>query len=251
MTVFDIAILLGAGFLGGFANAIAGGATLITFPALMAVGLPPIIANATNAPATATANFMAVWAERKMLPPLSLTIAVALLAGLLGGGIGAWLLIVTPEKVFTMIVPVLIGVATLIFAFAAQIRKALVQSIGGNGEWLRAALILPASVYGGYFGAGLGVILMSAITATSAWELRTANAFKNLIAVLCAIFAVSIFAWLGLIRWPEMFVLLIGCSLGGFAGGRALRVIPASRVRVVVIGVGVLMTGIYAWRYWL
>ncbi len=250
MSAETVFILLVAGLLGGLANAMAGGATLITFPAMMAAGLAPIPANASNALAVVFGNLMGAWSERRKLPAIDLSMMVALLASVVGGVLGALLLLNTSEKVFVMVVPALIGVATIIFALSKSIQTWVGKRFGANSAALRAGLVLPAAIYGGYFGAGLGVILMSVLSATSAWELRTANAVKNMMGVLANAGAIAIFVARGMISWPETLVMMAACIVGGFLGGRALNVISATTMRKAIIVIGAAMTVFYAWRYW-
>lgn len=246
-----VILLLVAGFVGGIFNSMAGGASLVTFPAMLAAGLPPVTANASNTFAVVFGNITGAWAERKLLPKATPSIYWAMAVALLGGLLGAWLLVSIPESLFTISVPALIGFATLIFAFANVIQVWLAKqvSVAQTGA-MRAILLLPASIYGGYFGAGLGVILMAVIRATSPWELRSANAFKNLIGVLTNATAIAFFIWWGLISWPHSVIMVIACIAGGFTGVKLLKVIPADKVRLVIIAAGCLMTAIYAAKYW-
>jgi uncharacterized protein len=250
MSAETVFILLVAGLLGGLANAMAGGATLITFPAMMAVGLAPIPANASNALAVVFGNVMGAWTERQKLPAIDTSMIMASATAVIGGVMGALLLLNTPEKVFVMVVPALIGIATIIFALSKSIQTWVGIRFGANSGALRAGLVLPAAIYGGYFGAGLGVILMSVLSATSAWELRSANAVKNLLGVLTNAGAIAIFIARGMISWPETLVMMAGCIIGGYLGGRALNVISATTMRRAVIVIGAAMTVFYAWRYW-
>jgi uncharacterized protein len=251
LTFQTVALLLGAGLIGGMANAMAGGATLITFPAMMAAGLPPIVANASNALAVVFGNLMGAWTERSRLPPFSAAMALALASALVGGAAGAVMLLWTPEGLFVMIVPGLIGLATLVFAFSKSIQSFVSSRWKSGSEGLRAALVLPAAVYGGYFGAGLGVVLMAVLSATSAWELRTSNALKNALSVIANAAAIVIFIVQGVISWPETLVMMAAAMAGGYLGGRALAIVSAATVRKAIIVIGILMTLIYAWRYWL
>jgi len=170
-----------------------------------------------------------------------------------GGGLGAALLLVTPESTFTKSVPALIGIATLLFAFSKQIQRFLSRLLGGGHDHarLRQILLFPVAIYGGYFGAGAGVIILSALSATSSMELRSLNALKNLIAFLMNVTAIIIFIHYGLIEWPHTLVMMIGTLAGGFAGIKLTKVLPQSVVRNVIVTCGVLMTAIYVWRYWL
>lgn len=249
MDIWIIALLFGAGLLGGMANAIAGGATLITFPAMLAAGLPPIIANASNALAVLPGALMAAWADRGKLPGWSPAFAGVLIASLVGGAIGGALLMITSDAVFSALVPALIGFATLIFAFGKRLQQA-VRGLAEGHSGLRVGLVLPATIYGGYFGAGLGVMLMAVLSITGREELRTANAIKNVASTVANLTAVVVFVVQGLIAWPQTLVMLAGAAAGGYAGGKLIAVLPAPVVRTGIIAIGTAMTLIYAAREW-
>jgi uncharacterized membrane protein YfcA len=244
------ALLFGAGVAGGVVNAIAGGATLITFPAMLAAGLPPVIANASNALAVTPGHLFAALADRKQLPARGSNFAIAIVAAAIGGAVGALLLLVTPERVFVLLVPVLIALATLVFAFGRRIQTMLGFGSAGQGAGARAALMLPVTVYGGYFGAGLGVMLLAVLSITGRENIRATNAFKNLLATATSLATITIFIVQGVIRWPETLVMLAGAVAGGILGGRLITVLPANIVRGTVIVLGIAMTIVYAARYW-
>jgi uncharacterized protein len=253
MTIPMIILLLAAGFLGGIANSMAGGASLFTFPALLFVGLPPIVANASNALAVTSSNGVGFLSDLKKLPKFDLAFLGSLIVAIIGGALGAMLLLATPEKTFTQTVPALIGIATLLFAFAKSIQKFLTRIMGGTGEHskLRQGLLLPVAVYAGYFGAGAGVIILSVLNATSTMELRSLNVVKNMFAFLTNVTAIIFFLWFGLIAWPQTLVMMIGTLTGGFLGIKLTKILPTQTVRVVIITCGVLMTAIYIYKYWL
>lgn len=250
MTAMTILMLLAAGILGGVANVMAGGASLVTFPALLAAGLPPIVANASNALAVVFGNITGVLTEREQAPVIDSSLFVTFAVAIIGGGIGAVLLLNTPESIFTMIVPALIGGATVIFTFAKSIQGWVKKQFGSNSNGVRTGLVFPAAVYGGYFGAGLGVIFMSVLSATSSWELRTTNSVKNMLGVLANVAAIIIFITQSVISWPHALTMMGGCILGGFIGSKMLRVIPTSTVRKTIIAVGAAMSLYYGWLYW-
>jgi uncharacterized protein len=251
MTFATVLLLVCAGFVGGMANAMAGGASLVTFPALMAAGLAPIPANASNAVAVVFGNLVGAWTERHKLPPFTPGLWVTCGAAAVGGMLGAFLLLVTPENVFTAIVPVLIGAATAVFAFSASIQRLVMTRLGQAGQNLQTALVFPATIYGGYFGAGLGVILMAVLSSTSSRELRSNNAVKNVLGVLTNATAIVIFIWQGMIVWPQTLVMMAACIAGGYAGANALRWVSAATMKKTIITIGIAMTVYYVWRYWL
>ena len=256
MTPGLAAMLFAAGILAGIVNAVAGGATLFTFPTLMAAGLSPIVANASNSLAVMPGNLMAVMADRAHLPLRRPRLVPYLLVAVVGGFLGALLLLWTSERLFTKLVPALIGGATLAFAFARRLQSAIAKlgsatrSPEEHDRRLILALLVPASIYGGYFGAGLGIVLMSIFALGGLTELRRANALKNLLSVMCGIASVATFIVQGVISGPETMAMFAGAVLGGMIGGRLIRWLPASALRTIIIAVGALLSAVYAGRYW-
>jgi uncharacterized protein len=251
MDARHIVILSAAGFVGGMANAMAGGASLVTFPALMAVGLPPIVANASNAVAVVFGNVVGAWTDRRQLPVIDRSVVSLFPVAVVGGGLGGVLLLQTPESIFVLIVPALIGIATLIFAFSKSLQRFVMARLAGFGAALRNGLVGMAAIYGGYFGAGLGVIFLAVLSATSTWELRATNAVKNVLGVLSNAAAIAVFVLQGVISWPETLVMVVACIAGGFAGAKALAIISPAAMRKTIVAIGIAMTAYYAWRYWL
>jgi uncharacterized protein len=252
MTFYGVAILLMAGFFGGLANSIAGGASLVTFPALLAIGLPPITANASNTFALLPANLFGAYGDRAKLPARDGWFWGGLAVALVGGTCGAILLLVSSDRFFSIIVPALIGIATLIFAFGKKIQKWLAGLLGGgDNPLLRNILLIPTSIYGGYFGAGVGVMFMALFGATSSLDGRQANANKNVLGFLTNISAALIFVWQGVIDWPVALVMFPATACGGIIGAQLIKIVPAIFVRATIITIGCVMTIIYAYRYWL
>jgi uncharacterized protein len=253
MDWMTIAMLIVAGVAGGIVNAVAGGATLITFPAMLHAGLPPIIANASNAVAIMPGHLIAVLVDRHKLPRFDGRMAMLIAASVGGGALGALALLVLPERLSTLPVPVLIGFATLLFAFAPaiQTRTAARQQPEGPLGAGRTGTIALASIYGGFFGAGLGVILTAVLSITESGDIRGIKALKNLLATGVSVVASAIFIVQGAVRWRETLIMLAGAMLGGYAGGHFIRVLPGNWIRCVVILAGAVMSVIYGVHYWL
>ncbi|MBB4743379.1 putative membrane protein YfcA [Actinoplanes octamycinicus] len=233
--------LLAAGLLGGMVNALAGGATLLTFPALMATGLTPVVANASNAVALAPSHLLAAVADHVHRPPVDRLLRTQIGLSILGGICGSGLLLVLPTGRFPAVVPVLIGVATALFAVAPRLRGVRVATAPG---------LLLASAYGGFFGAALGVILSALLALGPDRDARRVNARKNILASAATLAAVAVFVAKGLVAWPATVTVLAGAVAGGWLGGRISGRIPATAVRAVVIAGGVLLTLFYAHRFW-
>jgi len=247
-------ILFGAGLAGGVVTAIVGGASLITFPALLAAGLPPIIANASNTVAMTPGNLMAGLADLERRPRWDRSLLGLLLVCVGGSVAGALLLLVTPEKAFTAVIPLLIGFATVLFAQSGRLRHWILSRPRGSAHVARgsgALWFVPVAIYGGYFGAGMSVMLLALLSVSRGDDLRATNVLKNLLSALTGVVAVAVFLVKGMVAWPFTLAMMAGALLGGLLGGRLVRVLPTEVVRVIVIAAGAVLTLVYAWRYWL
>jgi len=255
MSLFDMLLLIVAGFAAGGMNALAGGGTFFSFPALLAIGLPPVTANATNAVALWPASLAGAWAARTSLRPLGRYLLPLLLAGLVGGLLGGILLLVSGDDVFSLLIPWLLLLATALFAASPLLsrwlasRRKEASEVPPHGPLSLASHGL-VSIYGGYFGAGMGILQLAAFS-IEGHPLVRANALKNLISAVIYSVATATFIIAGRVSWYELAILLIGTTLGGYAGGALSQKLPASWLRVFVILVGTTMTLYYFWAtYW-
>jgi uncharacterized membrane protein YfcA len=256
MTLQTILILIGAGLVGGVMAAIVGGASVITFPVLLATGLPPVVATASNLVAVSPGNLVAAFTDRTRLPPFDRNFIGLVLASLLGALLGAVLLMVTPGRTFEVLIPLLLGFATVLFAFAGRLTewfRARARRRGGRDPHMSVTsipMLLPVSVYGGYFGAGAGVLILGVLSVATGGDYRTANVTKNLVSSLNTVAASVWFIANGAVSWPQTLVMMTGCLIGGFCGAHLSRRIPQEVMRVVVVVIGALLTALFAWRYW-
>ena len=222
--------LVGAGVAGGLVTAIVGGASLITFPVLLAAGLPPVLANASNTVALTPGNLVAAFADRERMPAWDRSLLGLAAVAALGSVAGAALLLVTPEKAFTGLVPALIGGATLLFASSDRVRRWSASRQGpDHAVWPAGAkllLFLPVAVYGGYFGAGMSVMLLAILSAGFFHDLRAANVVKNLLSGLTSLVAVIVFVSQDAVVWPPTLAMMAGALVGGFAGGSSCASCP-------------------------
>ena len=246
MTVETIALLLGIGLFGGAWNAVAGGATLFTFPALMVAGLPPVVANATNYLALLPSNAAALPAYRQELKDIGQAIWPLLIVSGLGAIAGSLLLMVSDPQVFVVLIPFLILLATGLFAFGDALRKRLLSmaGIGKSGTLVYVALFV-SSIYGGYFGAGLGIILLAIAQILGFSDFHMANGIKNLLATSFTVLSIAIFGVGGLIAWPEAVTMMAGSSLGGYLGGRYAKRVNDRVLRALVILFGLVLSTVY------
>ncbi len=239
------AILLStAAFLAGALNAVAGGGSFLTLPALVVAGASPLVANATGTVALVPGYLSGAWGFRQELrapPGLSLRALLALGAG--GGALGALLLLVTPATAFGRIVPWLLLAATAIFALAPRLLRAARAGEAGAGS--AAAGVLLVCAYGGYFNGGLGVLLLALLALLGQSNLNAMNGMKNLLSAAVATTAVCLYATGGLVRWREAALMTVGAAAGGYAGARLARRIPGAWLRGGIVATGLAMAAAF------
>ncbi len=257
MDLLHTLFLFLAGIAGGVISTLAGGAGIITFPALLATGISPVLATASNVVALVPGNLLAVLYDRAQLPLLGRSFAILLAASALGALAGGFLLLITPERVFATLIPLLLGFATVLFGFAGRISawlraRATMRGEDGRPNWgAIVAWLMPVSIYGGYFGAGLGVLVLGVVSVGTGGDYRSANVTKNLVVCINSAVVSAFFAVQAIVAWPQALVMMAGVPLGAFLGSRIARVLPNAVGRWLVVGVGALLTLAFAWRYWL
>jgi uncharacterized protein len=255
--MLETLVIIGAAILAGAINSIAGGGTLISFPALMWVGRNAIVANATNCVALWPGSFSAAVGYRQDLKTIRRWLLLLVIPAILGASLGAWLLLRTPTKTFERLVPILILVATILVAlqeFVAR-RLGLVAKAHENptAGWVTFVFVFQflVAVYGGYFGAGMGILMLAALGLIGLTDLHQMNGLKNLLAVCINGVAAIYFAINGAIAWRDGILMAAGAVAGGYLGARAARRLGRGFVRASVIIIGVVMTialGVKAWR---
>ncbi len=241
-------LLACAAFAAGVLNAIAGGGSFLTLPALIFTGVPPIMANATSALAVSPGYLGSTLGFRPELRALPMTrLKREMVISSLGGVVGALLLLVTPAKLFSDVVPWLLLFATVLFAAGPTIaRRATLASQTGHGlaKWREPGLLLTA-VYGGYFNGGLGILLMALYAVTGESRINTANALKNLNSLVLSWLSVAAFVVAGVIAWKEGLLMMLAASAGGYFGARWSKRLPTQWVRVGVILTGLVMSALF------
>ena len=255
MTLLTIALLLGAGVIAGLLASIVGGAAVVVYPAMILAGLPPQAAAVSNLVALMPATMLAELSDRSQLPSFNRAFVELIVASVVGAGAGAMLLLLTPGRLFNGIVPLLLGFATLLFAFADRIGAAIRKRAEGRGHDITfnvssLKVLLPVSLYGGYFGAGVGILMLGVFSIATGGEYRSANVAKNFVSSLNGLVASIVFITQGAVAWPQTFALMAGTVVGGVAGAHLARVIPRNVVRVLVVAVGAALTISFARRYW-
>jgi uncharacterized protein len=253
--ILTILMLFAAGVCGGILSGLIGGAAVVTFPALLAAGLPPVNAAVSNLFALIPANIAVVVSERALLPPFNRALAGLLATVAVGSATGATLLLLTPGRTFEILVPLLLGFATLLLAFAPQLSawfraRSLRRGGGEPGIGATSAPMLPVAIYGGYFGAGLGVIVLGILSIATRGDYRSANVIKNAVIALNILMAGTLFAFSGAVYWRQTLTMMAGAAVGGLIAGRLARVVPAQAMRLAVVVMGAVLTANFAWRYW-
>lgn len=253
LTALDLVLIALAGVAGGAINALAGGGTLITFPVLTAVGIPPVSANVTNTVALSPGYLGATWAQRADLKGQRRRLLMLIPAGALGGLVGGLLLLNTSERLFRELVPYLILLAAGLLAIQEPVRAWLVRRMERTGttdvsEWWTVLPIFLASIYGGYFGAGLSIILLAVLALVIEDTLTRLNALKQAIAFATNITAATLFVFSGQVVWLAAVVMAGGALVGGAAGGRLAGRVKPSTLRWTVVVIGVIVAVIYLVR---
>jgi uncharacterized membrane protein YfcA len=249
MELTQIVLLIFIGVIGGIWNAIAGGATLFTFPALMAAGLPPTVANATNYLALLPSNAAALPAYREELRGLGRALVPLLILSGLGAVCGSVLLLISDPSMFERLIPFLILLATLLFAAGDRLRQRLLDVVGETrGRKAVYMMLFVCSIYGGYFGAGLGIILLAIAQIMGHRDFHVANSIKNLLATSFTILSIVVFGIGGLIAWPEALTMMLGSTLGGYCGGRLAKGVNQNLLRLGVIAFGFVLSAVYFYR---
>lgn len=244
MIIFLVAL---ASFGAGFINALAGGGTFLTFPALIAAGLPPIDANASNTVALFPGQIATGYAARDGLAAAAadsrVNVPVFAAISLAGGTIGGILLLITPQPLFSRIVPWLILFATAVFAsgnFMPFYGKTL--KLNQTGVFIVQGLV---AVYGGYFGGGAGILMLSAFTLFGLRDIWLMNSLKILVVMLMNAAAVVTFIAAGLVHWPWTTLVAAGSMAGGFAGLHTARRVHANIVKSFVVVIGLVLTAYF------
>lgn len=237
-----------AGLVGGRVNSLAGGGTLITFPALTALGIPALQANVTNTMALIPGYFSGSIAQRHEIFGQRRQVMVSVPAAALGGLLGGWLLLRTDASIFEKLVPWLILLATFLLAFESRI-KAMVVRLSGHGastsrneltsDIALAGLVFTGALYGGFFGAGLGIVVLALMGLVMSETLTRINAVKQTVSLTSNFAAAFLFYGSGLVDWPAAIALGLGAFAGGEFGGLFASKVDPRLLRIVVVLLGI------------
>ncbi|KUJ90847.1 MAG: hypothetical protein XD37_0915 [Thermoanaerobacter thermocopriae] len=241
-------IILVASILAGATNSIAGGGTLITFPALVWVGINPLAANMTNTVALWTGSVTGALGFKERLSQTKELLKFLTLPSLLGGILGAYLLMITPHKVFNFVVPFLVLFATVILALNDRINKFNLDSEEGREKKsLVFVFILQflTSLYGGYFAAGIGILMLATLGIAGITDIHTANGIKNVLSLFINITSGLVLLFSGKVVWPFAIILMIGFALGGYLGAIMSQRFDSRKVKNFVVLWGIILALIF------
>ena len=260
MSTASLTILFLSGFVAGVMNSIAGGGTILTFPALIFVGLPAIAANATSTIALLPGSLAGALGYRRNFTAAARWIRRFALVSFLGGLIGGVLLTRTPPELFEWLVPFLILFATVLFTmrsfFARLFRRMAATPQGGHEQripsheqgsrWLLMAVAFQfvVAIYGGYFGAGIGILMLASLGMLGIGDVHEMNAVKNVLALFINVVAAAYFVWSGLVHWWEAGAMALGAISGGYGGAHFAQKIPQRLVLRIITGIGFTLAGV-------
>jgi uncharacterized membrane protein YfcA len=245
--LFDTTLLIVAAFVAGALNAVAGGGSFLTLPALVLTGIPAVSANATGTLALLPGYIAGAWGFRAdTQPPPGLSALRLGLLCLLGGSTGAMLLLLTPDATFRRVVPWLLLLAT--FLFMASPRLAAADKSEAARPVPAMLGVFAVTAYGGYFNGGLGILLLALFGLLGQKNLHAMNGLKNQVSALLTLIAVSLYAWGGLIAWREALVMMGAAMLGGYAGARVAQRLPVAWLRRGIVATGLTMSGLFFLR---
>ncbi len=247
MTPIHALVAFAAAFLAGAVNSVAGGGTLITFPTLVWLGLPSVIANATNTLAIWPGSLGGMWGYRRELRQAPSRMWALVVPSLVGGILGAILLRFTPPAVFDVLVPYLILFATLLFMAQEPIQRKLKTTQSARHattRWLAGAIVFQffVALYGGYFGAGIGILMLAALSIMGLTDIYQMNGLKNFFALCINGVAALYFVWAHMIHWPDAILMAMAAIAGGYGSAGIARRLGPRTVRRIVIGIGFAMT---------
>ncbi|WP_182086003.1 sulfite exporter TauE/SafE family protein [Aureimonas sp. ME7] len=250
MTVLYALALFLSGLLAGAINAVAGGGTFLTFGAMTLGGLSPIVANATSSMVQFPGYVTSTLAYLADIRPMWRGALLLAAASVLGSGVGALILLSLDNPRFQSMVPWLLLAATALFAagpWLAPKRRNAAEAAEGRG--LAAPIVqFLTSIYGGFFGAGMGIMMLATLGLTQGGDYHRLNALKNMLATVIAVVAIVVFVSGGVVAWVEAAIMMPGVALGGYGGVWIARRVPQTYVRAVVIAVGLALAVYYFWR---
>jgi hypothetical protein len=256
MSLLEIIALLTASCIAGMMNAVAGGGTLITFPILILFGIPPIIANATNTLVQVIGITGSLYGFRESIQEVRSWFKIFIPVSLVGGVLGSYLLTHGSESIFTHLVPYLVLFATLLFMMQGMVKKWVVHQMvlehpaGSTRTHLLVTIFFQffVSLYGGYFGAGIGILMLASLGFLGFTSIHRMNALKCVLGFLINLVAALWFTIHGLINWPVMAIMTVGALAGYYFGATYSQRLSQERVRHLIAAIGLIITVVMFWK---
>jgi len=255
MSLPNMLLMIAAAYAAGVINSIAGGGTLITFPVLIWLGLDPRVANATSTVALWPGLFGGLFGYRRELENSSTILLRLGITSVIGGAVGAWLLIRTPSLTFARLVPFLILFATILFMAQGAINRRLrLQPIvpEPRASWWLGAIVFQffSAIYGGYFGAGNGILMLAAMGLLGLHDINRANGIKNFLGICINSIAVLMFSLEHIVVWPDALLMAGAALIGGYFGARIAVRVDQLHVRRAIVLIGFVITFVMLWQLW-
>jgi uncharacterized membrane protein YfcA len=249
------ALSFAAAFVAGTINSVAGGGTLVSFPTLIWLGLNSVTANATSTVAIWPGSLGGMFGYRRELRTAESRLLILVIPSLIGGVAGAWLLQFTPPALFDKLVPFLILFATLLFMGQEAVQRLLKTADAAkhrSNRWLAGTIVfqLLVALYGGYFGAGIGILMLAALSVIGLTDIHQMNGLKNFFALCINGVAALYFIFSGMVYWPDVVIMALGAIAGGIGGAGVARRLGRTAVRRIVIFIGFSMAVSLAWKKW-
>lgn len=253
MTAANAALMFAAAFVAGVVNSIAGGGMLLVFPMMIWLGLDPKIANATCTVALWPGLLGGLFGYRRTMDDSSIILMRLGVVSLIGGGVGAWLLIVTPAPTFARLVPFLILFATILFMIQGPVNRWLhlptAESETTKGWWIVVIIIMFfSSMYGGYFGAGNGILMLAAMGLLGLHDIHRANGVKNFLGICINGIAVISFSIAHMVSWPRALWMALAATTGGYVGARMAQRVGRVFIRRAIVVIGFVISIVMLWR---
>lgn len=255
MEIEQVLLLIGAGFIAGVMNAIAGGGTIVTFPALIFSGLESIAASATSTVALLPAALSSLLGYRKKVPAVSLWLKLLSPVSLIGGLLGGILLTRTPVATFDGLVPFLILLATVLFMSNQLVSKYILpKAVQGSKEpsrgWVVGTMIFQffVGIYGGYFGAGIGILMLASFGLLGLHDVHEMNTVKVVLGFLINVVAATYFAFNGIVEWASAGIMVVGAIAGGYYGAHFALKVSQNTVRTSITLIGLALSAIMFYR---
>ena len=246
-------LMFTAAFFAGVVNSIAGGGMLLVFPMMIWLGLDPKVANATCTVALWPGLFGGMFGYRREMNDSAVFLMRLGAISLVGGGVGAWLLIATPSPVFARLVPVLIFFATILFMVQGPVTRWLrlpsAENESTRKSWTVVIIIqFFSAMYGGYFGAGNGILMLAAMGLLGLHDIHRANGIKNFLGICINGIAVFSFSVAHMVSWPRALLMAVAATTGGYIGARTARRVGRKSIRRAVVVIGFVITAVMLWR---